>query len=157
MKTILAKAWRVLSLTKGIQLSLMRVFQDQFLIGVTGIIFNKNQEVLLFKHTYRQTAWSLPGGYIKSKEHPFEALEREIKEESGLVVSAEEQLKIRTDRETSRLDVTVVGQYIGGEFKKSHEVLEFGFFSFENLPFISKNQLLLIEYTLHNKTPQVAT
>ncbi len=76
MKTILAKIWRVLSFSKGIQLYLMRVFQDQFLVGVTGIIFNENQEVLLFKHTYRQTAWSLPGGYIKSKEHPFEALER---------------------------------------------------------------------------------
>jgi len=155
VKTILAKLWRVLSLPKGIQLSLMRVFQDQFLIGVTGIIFNKNQEILLFKHTYRQTAWSLPGGYIKSKEHPFEALEREILEESGLVVSAEEQLKIRTDRETPRLDVTIVGQYIGGEFRKSHEVLEFGFFASENLPLISKNQLLLIEYALHNKTLQV--
>lgn len=155
MKTILAKAWRVLAISKGIQLSLMRVFQDQFLIGVTGIIFNEKNEALLFKHTYRQTAWSLPGGYIKSKEHPFEALEREIMEESGLVVSAEEQLKIRTDRETSRMDVTVVGLYIGGEFKKSHEVSEFGFFSFENLPLISKNQLLLIEYALHNKTSQV--
>lgn len=155
MKTLLTKVWRVLSLSKGIQLYLMRVFQDQFLIGVTGIILNENQEVLLFKHTYRQMAWSLPGGYIKSKEHPFEALEREIMEESGLVVSAEEQLKLRTDRETSRLDVTVVGQHIGGEFKKSYEVCEFGFFSFENLPLISKNQLLLIEYALHNKTPPV--
>lgn len=148
MKTILAKIWRVLSFSKGIQLSLMRIFQDQFLVGVTGVIFNENQEVLLFKHTYRQTAWSLPGGYIKSKEHPFEALEREIMEESGFVVSADEQLKIRTDRETSRLDVTIVGKYIGGEFNPSHEVSEYGFFAFVNLPLISKRQLLLIEYVL---------
>lgn len=155
MKTILAKIWRVLSFSKGIQLSLMRIFQDQFLVGVTGIIFNEKREVLLFKHTYRQTAWSLPGGYIKSKEHPFEALEREIMEESGIVVSSDEQLKIRTDRATSRLDVTVVGKYIGGEFKPSHEVSDFGFFSLENLPLISKNQLLLIEYTLHDKTSSV--
>lgn len=148
MKTILAKIWRVLSFSKGIQLSLMRIFQDQFLVGVTGIILNENQEVLLFKHTYRQTAWSLPGGYIKSKEHPFEALEREVMEESGFVVSADEQLKIRTDRETSRLDVTIVGKYIGGEFNPSHEVSEYGFFAFVNLPLISKRQLLLIEYVL---------
>ncbi len=150
MKTILAKIWRVLSIPKVIQLLVMRIFQDQFLIGVTGIIFNEKKEVLLFKHTYLQTPWSLPGGYIKSKEHPFEALEREIKEESGLVVSAEEELKIRTDRDNARLDITVVGQYIGGEFRKSHEVCEFGFFSFENFPHISRNQLLLIEYALHN-------
>lgn len=155
MNNILAKTWRALSLPKSIQLSVMRVFQDQFLVGVTGIIFNEKNEVLLFKHTYRKTQWSLPGGYIKSKEHPLEGLEREIKEESGFVVSADEQLKIRTDRESSRLDVVVVGRYMGGDFKASSEVSEFGFFSFENLPLISKNQLLLIEHTLQNRTPQL--
>jgi hypothetical protein len=75
-------------------------------------------------------------------------LEREIAEESGLVVSAEEQLKIRTDRETSRLDFTVVGKFIGGDFKPSHEVSEYGFYSFEKLPLISKSQLLLINFAL---------
>ena len=153
MKNILSKTWRALSLSKSIQLSIMRIFQDQFLVGVTGIIFNEKNEILLFKHTYRQTQWSLPGGYIKSKEHPFEALEREIGEESGLVVSADEQLKIRTDRDSSRLDVTIVGKHIGGEFKPSSEVSEFGFFAFENLPIISKNQLLLIERTLNRRKP----
>lgn len=151
MKNILSKTWRALSFPKSAQLSIMRIFQDQFLVGVTGVIFNEKEEVLLFKHTYRQTPWSLPGGYIKSKEHPFEALEREIGEESGLIVSADEQLKIRTDRDSSRLDVTIVGKYIGGEFKPSSEVSEFGFFSLENLPQISKNQLLLIERTLRSK------
>lgn len=149
MKTLLAKTWRALSLSKGIQLSIMGILQDQFLIGVTGIILSEKKEVLLFKHTYRQTKWSLPGGYIKSKEHPFEGLEREIAEESGLIVSAEEQLKIRTDRDSSRLDVVVVGKHIGGEFKSSHEVSEYGFFAFENLPAISKSQLLLIAHVLN--------
>lgn len=152
--SILAKTWRALSLPKGIQLSVMRLFQDQFLIGVTGIILNEKDEVLVFKHTYRQIKWSLPGGYIKSREHPYEGVEREIEEESGLIVSGEEQFKIRTDRETSRLDITVVGKYIGGDFKPSREVSEFGFFSFENLPLISKNQLLLIEHVLRSKGPK---
>ena len=154
MKALLSKTWRALSLPKGIQLSFMRIFQDQFLIGVTGIILNEKNEVLLFKHTYRQTEWSLPGGYIKSKEHPFEALEREIKEESGFVVVSEEQLKIRTDRETSRLDLTIVGKHIGGEFKSSSEVSEFGFYSFDNLPMISKNQLLMSDHVLKAKKSQ---
>jgi len=126
----------------------MRIFQDQFLIGVTGIIFNKENEVMLFKHTYRQTEWSLPGGYIKSKEHPLEGLEREIEEESGLIVSADQQIKIRTDRESSRLDIIVVGEYIGGEFKPSSEVSEFGFFSFDKMPSISKSQLVFIDKAL---------
>lgn len=151
MKTLLAKSWRALSLSKNFQLSIMRIFQDQFLIGVTGIIFNEKDQVLLFKHTYRQTDWSLPGGYIKSKEHPYEGLEREIEEESGLVVSVEDQLKLRTDRTSSRLDLTLLGTFIGGEFRKSHEVVEFGFFSFDDLPLISKSQLLQIEQAIRLK------
>ena len=76
MKTVLANIWKALHLPKGIQLQVMRLFQDQFLVGVTGIIFNENNEILVFKHSYRAHAWSLPGGYMKAGEHPREALER---------------------------------------------------------------------------------
>ncbi len=126
----------------------MRILQDQFLIGVTGIFFNQKHEVLLFKHSYRQTSWSLPGGYLKAKEHPAEGLEREIEEESGFVVSADQQMKTRTDRETARIDVCYVGTYLGGDFRPSTEVTEYGFFAFTDLPMIAKSQLLLIQQAL---------
>lgn len=148
---ILSKIWRMLHLPKSIQLFVMRIFQDQFLIGVTGIILNNKNEILLFKHTYRQTEWGLPGGYIKAKEHPQEALEREIEEESGLVVSVDEELKIRTDRQSARVDICFVGKYMGGEFRKSSEVSEAKFFSFNDLPLLSKQRLFLIEQTLFQK------
>lgn len=151
MNSILARIWRALKLPKNIQLSIMRQTQDQFLVGVTGIIFNEKNEVLLFKHTYRKTSWSLPGGYMKAKEHPKEALEREIQEESGLVVSADEQMKLRTDRDTARLDICLIGTHIGGEFKVSSEVSTAGFFTFDNLPRISKSQLIMIEQALKQK------
>ncbi len=151
MKNFLAKAWRTLRLPRGIQLFIMRFFQDQFLVGVTGIVFNDRNEILVFKHTYRQNKWSLPGGYIKSKEHPFEALEREVEEESGLIISVEDQLKLRTDREAPRLDLTLVAKFIGGDFKPSHEVSEYGFFTFDNLPLLSKNQLLQIKQAQQSK------
>lgn len=152
MKKLLAKTWRTLSLPKSVQLAVMRIFQDQFLIGVTGVIFDDKNEVLLFRHTYRSTQWSLPGGYIKAKEHPFEGLEREIQEESGLVVSVDSEHRIRADRESSRLDITLLGTYIGGDFKPSSEVIEYGFFSIDNLPQISKNQLLLIHKALKERS-----
>ena len=145
MTLLLAKIWKFLRLPKNIQLAIMRITQDEFLVGSTGIVFNDKDEVLLFKHTYRQNAWSLPGGYLKGKEHPFEGLEREIEEESGLIVSIDMELKVRTDRETSRLDICSIGKYMGGTFKPSAEVSDYGFFSFDTLPIIAKNQLFLIE------------
>lgn len=129
----------------------MRFFQNQFLIGVTGVIFNQKNEVLLFKHKYRPHPWSLPGGYLETGEHPKEALEREIKEESGLIISADESLKIRTDRTSSRLDMCYVGVFIGGEFNPSHEVSECGFFSQNNMPLLRSNQVFLIEAALQQK------
>ena len=149
---ILAKIWRMLHLPKSIQLFAMRIFQDQFLVGVTGIILNDKNEILLFKYGYRQTEWGLPGGFIKAKEHPQEALEREIQEESGFIVSVDEELKIRTDRETARMDIGFVGKLMGGEFRKSSEVKDAKFFSFDDLPLlISKNQLFIIEQTLFQR------
>ena len=129
----------------------MRFVQDQFLVGVTGIIFNEKNEILLFKHTYRTHSWSLPGGYMKAGEHPREAIEREIKEESNLVVSIDDPLKTRTDRETARLDMCYTGAYIGGDFTPSHEVSEYGFFSQDTLPLLRKNQVFLIDEALRQR------
>ena len=126
----------------------MRHLNDQFLVGVTGIIFNEKKQILLFHHTYRTVQWSLPGGYLKAKEHPKEGLEREVKEESGLTISADTRLRIRTDRDTARLDIVYIGLFIGGTFSPSAEVTKAEFFTFEDLPLISKDQLFLIQEAL---------
>lgn len=157
MKTLLAALWKRLHLPKATQLFFMRMFQNQFLVGVTGIIFNDRNEVLLFQHTYREHAWSLPGGYMKAGEHPREAIEREIKEESNFVVSADEALKTRTDRDGARLDLCYMGKFIGGEFTASHEVSAYGFFSQDTMPLLRTNQLFLIEEALSQKKVSVAT
>ena len=148
MKTFLAKIYRGLHLPKDAQLFVMKLFQDRFLVGVTGIIFNDRNEILLFKHTYRSQAWALPGGYMKSGEHPSEALEREIKEESGFTVSVDEPFKTRTDRERARLDLCYLGILIGGDFIPTHEVSEYGFFNQDKFPLLRKNQIFLIDEAL---------
>lgn len=153
MPSFLAKLWKLLKLPKQVQLFVMRLTQDQFLIGVTGVIFDQQGKILLLKHTYRQQDWSLPGGYIKAKEHPGEALEREVKEESNLVISADEELKVSTDRESARIELCYLGTYIGGNFKRSTEVSEAKLFEFEKLPLLSKKQLFLIQQARELKAP----
>jgi ADP-ribose pyrophosphatase YjhB (NUDIX family) len=129
----------------------MRFTQDVFLVGVTGVILNENKEILLFKHTYRSHSWSLPGGYLKAGEHPREGLEREIKEESGLIVSVDGNLKTRTDRESARLDLCYTGVLIGGDFTPTHEVSEYGFFAMDKLPLLRQNQVFQIDEVLRQK------
>lgn len=151
MKGLLLILWRKLNLSKHFQLHIIRMFQDQFLVGVTGVIFNEKNEVLVFRHTYRQRAWSLPGGYMNGKEHPKEALAREIKEESGFVVSIDWRMKVRTDRETARLDISYIGTYIGGIFVPSKEVVEARFCSLQDLPPIRRDQLFLIDTAIEQR------
>ena len=147
--TLLLKIWKLLRLPTGIQLFVMRLFHDQFLIGVTGIFTDNQNRILLFRHTYRNTeSWSLPGGYVKGKEHPKEAVEREVKEESGLIVSADERLKIRTDRNSPRLDIVYKGKYIGGIFTPSKEVSNARLYKFEDLPIIPKDQYYFVSKAL---------
>lgn len=151
MRNLLAKIYKALHLPKNVQLFVMRLTQDRFLVGVTAIIFNEKNEILLFKHVYRSHSWSLPGGYLKAGEHPREALEREIKEESGLVVSIDESVKTRTDRDSALLDMCYVGVLIGGEFTPTHEVSEYGFFAQDKLPLLRKNQVFLIDEVLKQR------
>ena len=132
----------------------MRVMQDEFLVGLTGIILNDKDEVLVVNHVYRDgnSYWSLPGGYSKGKEHPREGLAREIEEETGLIVRVTRELKIRTDRETARLYISLLGHYVGGKFRPSAEVSEAKFCKFDDLPLLRQSQLVLIQKVLDSRT-----
>ena len=44
MKSFLAKVWKLLNMPKGVQLFFMRFFKINFLVGVTGIIFNDKKK-----------------------------------------------------------------------------------------------------------------
>lgn len=152
MNKLLIKFWKFFSFPKRLQLAIMRFMQDEFLIGLTGVILNDKNEILVVNHKYRDgKAWSLPGGYIKEKEHPREGLAREIEEETGLIVAVDRELQIRTDRETARLDISLLGHFVGGEFKASDEVSAAKFVKFDDLPLLRQSQLVLIQKVLKNK------
>lgn len=113
---------------------------DEFLVATAGIFFDKYNRVLLFEHKFRNGSnWGIPSGYINSKEHPKEALEREVKEESGLIVSVDRRFKIRTDRKSARLEILYIGEYLGGEFKKTKEVDNSKLFEVDQLPKLPKD------------------
>lgn len=153
MQGFLLKVWKLLKFPVKFKVWLMGIINDQFLIGVTGIFFNDKNEILLVNHSYRDgDRWSLPGGYIKKGEHPKEGLEREVDEETGYIVSADTRLKIRTDRNNARLDITYAGKFIGGSYKPSKEITNAKFFAFEKLPMLAfEDQIVFIDKALRLK------
>ncbi len=154
MQSFLLKLYKNLKMTKNVQLYVQRVVNHQFLIGVTGVIFNNKNEVLLFKHSYRPIEWSLPGGYLQGGEHPKEGLEREVYEESGFKVKIFKIIKTTHDKETARLDMSYYGVYESGEFRKSAEVTDFMFCPISKLPPLLESQYGQIKegYKRYNAT-----
>jgi len=66
-----------------------RAAQPQKMIVSKVIIKSAEGNILLLKSNYKNT-WQLPGGGVDDKESPEFAAVREVKEETGLVISASE-------------------------------------------------------------------
>jgi 8-oxo-dGTP pyrophosphatase MutT (NUDIX family) len=56
--------------------------------GVICLILS-GDELLLIRHTYGHSAWTLSGGGLKKNESKEEAVKREVKEELGLDITPE--------------------------------------------------------------------
>ena len=54
--------------------------------GVKCVLTDKEDRVLLVRHTYGPRGWDLPGGGIKRGEEPLTTARREIEEELGLTI-----------------------------------------------------------------------
>jgi 8-oxo-dGTP diphosphatase len=64
--------------------------EKKFVVVITAIVLNKNNKFLLVKRKENQEIhpgkWLLPGGKLEEDESLFQALKREIKEETNLEI-----------------------------------------------------------------------
>ena len=124
----------------------MWLITQKFLVGVVGIVLNESGEVLLLKHTYRgKYPWGLPGGWLKRGEQPMEALQREIKEETGMEVEVIKPLIVSGDDQWPRVDLIFLCQVINGAFSASEEVSSARFFGQGDLPDLMPEQRQIIQ------------
>lgn len=56
-------------------------------IDVRGVVF-KNKKILLVRELMDNGRWTLPGGWVDINEPPSLAVEREVREEAGMIVKA---------------------------------------------------------------------
>jgi len=124
----------------------VRFADATFLVGVLGIVLDDEGRVHLFHHTYRPFApWGVPSGLLKPNESPAQAIEREVREETGLSIGVVEVLELRTGVRPQRLDVWLRCRSRGGSVRPSAEVDEVRFFEFDELPVLIAEQRQFLE------------
>ncbi len=124
---------------------LARLVNDSFLVGVSGVVADEGGRVLFFHHTYRRSPWGLPGGWMRRGESPFETVEREVAEESGLEVRATRLLLVGAAPDRSKLDFVVGATLVGGSFCPSSEVDAHRWCRPDEVPLSSFDRLILAE------------
>jgi 8-oxo-dGTP diphosphatase len=119
-----------------------RIFPDRPWLGVGGLIFQDDQ-VLLIKRGREPGIghWSIPGGMVEVGESVSMAVEREVLEETGLKVEAQDLVKIFEriipDEEGRIQYHYVVLDYlcrvVGGRLSASSDAEEAYFYSMQDL------------------------
>ena len=110
------------------------MINGKVLVGVSGVLLNDEDQVLLLRHRFHNTRiWGLPGGWLARGETIYDCWRREVKEELALEATVEEILCHRAFRHT--LEFYLLGRIRGGQLRIDPvEILEARFFSLENLP-----------------------
>lgn len=91
-----------------------------FVIHVAvGIIINKNNQVLIAKrasHQHQGDKWEFPGGKVEDNESSQEALQRELKEELGVIIQSPQylfEIKHKYEDKEVVLDIYEVRKWLG--------------------------------------------
>ena len=117
-----ALVWRALPFWA--QRVILWLSNTHFLVGTAALVRDRNDRILLAKHTYRGRApWGLVGGWVHRGEDPTETVVREVREETALDVEVTHLLTVRSETPT-HLTLVYEARLIGGTFRPSAEVSE---------------------------------
>jgi 8-oxo-dGTP diphosphatase len=152
---VAARAWK--RLHGPAQWRILWLKHDTFMIGVTGVVLDDHDRVLLLKHRFwKDCPWGTPSGYLERGESVEDGFAREVAEETGLVVG---DVKINSVNSgfRLRLEITVIGRLQGSA--EPHvdgvEVAEARFFTVDELPAgLRESQLSVIRAALRGAPSQ---
>lgn len=130
---VLRGVWRLMSARA--RWEVLWLAHDKFIIGVSGVVLNGKDDVLLLQHRFwPEGSWGLPSGYAKRGETFEETIAREIEEETNYQVVADQLLSV-TSGYKLRAEITFLARYQGGKLKlENREVTKAEFFPANNLP-----------------------
>lgn len=131
---LLARAWK--RLHGPAQWRILWLKHATFMIGITGVVLDDHNRVLLLKHRFwKDNPWGTPSGYLERGESIEAGFAREVAEETGLTITDVRIVKINSGFRL-RLEVGVAARVAGPPVPRVDgvEVEEARFFASEELP-----------------------
>lgn len=121
--------------------------KPQFSLGAFAIITDEQDRVLLGLRTDRDM-WNLPGGVIEHGESPWEAVVREVKEETGLEVKVDKMLGVYSKDYENDMVFMFKCSVTGGDLTLSDEAKELQYYTKEGVPENTneRQKLRIIDY-----------
>lgn len=131
LKNLIGKGWR--KIPHFVRFRLVRATQKKFTASVGAIVFNGEGKILLLDHVLRPAeGWGIPGGFINHNEQFYEAIKREVFEETNLKIT---EIKLFTVHTLNRHIEFLVTAHAEGKGKiKSFEIKDLKWFSPDDLP-----------------------
>ncbi|MBT3817459.1 MAG: NUDIX domain-containing protein [Candidatus Magasanikbacteria bacterium] len=107
--------------------------KHKFIIGVFGIITNKQNQVLLI-HRNDYDLWNLPGGGLETGESPWDGVIREIKEETGFHVEVTKLLGVYSKSNKDEIVFSFECKIISGKRTLNEEAKDIQYFAIKDIP-----------------------
>ena len=101
--------------------------------GAFATILNELGEVLLC-HRRDVDLWNAPGGRVEAGESPWEAVVREIREETGVEAEVVRLASVSWKPGQNEILFQFVCRIVAGELSLTEESDSFAYFRLENLP-----------------------
>jgi ADP-ribose pyrophosphatase YjhB (NUDIX family) len=104
-------------------------------LGVFAAIFDGEGRILCVRMNYATHAWTTPGGRVEPGESPLAALEREVLEESGLVVVADGLVGVYCKPHNNDLVLFMRARVLSHHpWEPNSEISQLGYFARDELP-----------------------
>jgi ADP-ribose pyrophosphatase YjhB (NUDIX family) len=139
----LLRIWR--QLPTPLKLLYLRLRYAHFGVGLAALIRDERGRILLVHRTYsKDEPWALPGGWLESGESVEGALQREMREETGLRIRVGPTLVVQ--RAGFALVVLLEAELLdpAANFRPSAEVSELGWFEPGEVGHLSRLNALLL-------------
>jgi 8-oxo-dGTP diphosphatase len=104
-------------------------------LGVFAAILDDDGRILCVRMNYATHAWTTPGGRVEPGESPDDALKREVLEESGLDVVANELVGVYSKPFKDDIVLIFRARVVGrNPWQPNDEISQIGYFGRDDLP-----------------------